>query len=165
MKVGTFLVGQAAVGERECYADALCGASICGNAICGVVWACHPPKAGLQLGGIPPTITFTVVDEVPTAGLQLGAIAPGLVIAPIVVPPPAGLSLGGTAPDAVRISSILSVPQAGLVLGATKPDSASAAWLTDLICQDIVLAEDTEQDLVLVGAASSDLDLDPEECL
>jgi hypothetical protein len=145
------------------YADAVCGTFVCGEAICGAWWA-YPTEPKLTLGAIDPTLIVIAGDIVPPAGLRLGTITPGLLIGSTVVPAPAGLRFGTITPQ-VAISQTVQIPQALLRLGAIVPDAIGATWLTELDCTDLTLAEDTEGTLVLVAAGSSDLDLDPEECL
>jgi hypothetical protein len=148
------------------YADAVCGTFVCGEAICGAWWA-YPPAAGQGFGAtIPDAVTIISGDIVPSARLALGATAPGLVLTPgPYFPPSAGLGFGATPPLGIRISSIIAVPSAGLAFGATPPETVGASWLTEAECIDMTLVEDAEGSLVLVAAGSTDLVLDPEECL
>jgi hypothetical protein len=147
-----------------CQDDAVTGIAITGNATTGAWWACTP-EAGLKLGGELPDVTILADNAPPPAGLRLGAVAPALRIDTGVADVPlAGLKLGAYEP-AFRLSTLLQVDPAGLLLGATIPAQAGAAWLVPSLCTDIPLALSPETELVLVGASSTDLALDPLECV
>jgi hypothetical protein len=165
------------------YADAVCGTHLCGEAICGTYWA-YPSQPGLVLDAyLPAGIIIISGDEVPVAGLvlgawvpdavgqfpaplaglKLGAYAPTIEVAYVLIPTPAGLVIGAYVP-VTRESSTISPLAAGLLLGAYLPDAVTIMWMIPALCADLDLVADAEQDFVLVGAASSDLVLDPQEC-
>jgi hypothetical protein len=160
--VGTFLVGQQVVAHG-CYSDARCGTPLCGDAICGTWWVC-PSQPGLGLGGIVPTVDISVPGAILPAGLGLGAYLPSISTTKVFSPAPAGLGLGGASP-VLRLSTRLAPLPAALGLGTFAPERAGPLWMVPTVCTGLDLVPDPESDLVLVGAACTEITLEPTECL